>query len=378
MMTIPAPFLFHPDRIAARLTGLPALAAELKPAREGAASASFAGWRASARQIYKPLANIEGTHGFDDLLERVDHWLARGFGAKALRARDRASFRGSLAELGVADHFEARGFEVSGLDAAKADAQTADMGVELVDVKATVEVYSPVEWEGLEYFELDSWDTLRQLDLPYDYLFHFDVAKLQLVGPDVAYRQLHPEDLSRGLDTAAKRQRVLQPLFDAVVDELERGVGHVVVEQTDDELNISLRVELEHVRPLTDFEPRAGTHGGPGTGGYRPELIFRDVLDRALAKAARGQARTGAESLAVVIVDVSRLPLQSEFDHTSYQAMFREITDELLPSDAKLPVDVFALCRSRGWRSELHTYYAAWETDRVSRVECESLLGPLG
>src|SRR2546426_5488217 len=43
----------------------------------------------------------------------------------------------------------------------------------------SVEVHSPVEWEGLDYFKQDAWDTLRQLDLPYTYLFHFDVAQLQ-------------------------------------------------------------------------------------------------------------------------------------------------------------------------------------------------------
>jgi hypothetical protein len=112
VVTVPAPFLFRPDQVEARLTALPALAAALEPGREGAVSKSFPGWRTSPRQIYKPLANVEGTHGFDDLLERVDHWLARGFGAKALRARDRPSFRAALAELQVADHFEVRGFQV--------------------------------------------------------------------------------------------------------------------------------------------------------------------------------------------------------------------------------------------------------------------------
>src|SRR5262245_60933113 len=112
MTKVPAPFLFRPERVAQRLASYPALAREVKPRSEGCTSASFVGWRTSGRQIYKLLANVEGTHGFDDVLERIDYWLARGFGAVAFRSRDRGPFRAGLSELEVADHFEARGFAV--------------------------------------------------------------------------------------------------------------------------------------------------------------------------------------------------------------------------------------------------------------------------
>jgi hypothetical protein len=41
------------------------------------------------------------------------------------------------------------------------------MRIERDGLIATVEVYSPIEWEGLDYFKQDAWDTLRQLDVPY-------------------------------------------------------------------------------------------------------------------------------------------------------------------------------------------------------------------
>jgi hypothetical protein len=124
---------------------------------------------------------------------------------------------------------------------------------------------------------------------------------------------------------------VLQPLFDTVVDELERGAGHVLVEDRADELNISLLLELEHVAPLVESEPRPGYHGGPGIGGYRPELIFDDVIGRALAKAGEGQAHTG-DGLVVFIVDTSRLPLESEFGNESYQRLFDATLDKYFGS----------------------------------------------
>jgi hypothetical protein len=211
------------------------------------------------------------------------------------------------------------------------------MRIERDGLIATVEVYSPIEWEGLDYFKQDAWDTLRQLDVPYTYLFHFDVAQLQQMIGDV-YRPLHPEQLTRGLDTVEKRRAVLKPLFDTAVDELECGPGHVLVEDRADELNISLRLELDNVAPLVQFEPRPGGHGGPGIGGYRPELVFEDVIGRALEKAGEGQAHAG-DGLAVFIVDSSRLPLESEFGNESYRRLFDATLDKYVPSNGRLPVD---------------------------------------
>jgi hypothetical protein len=334
MTDVSAPFLFHPALVVERLKPTLALAAQLSPTNEGTESGAFVGWRKSSRQIFKPLANVEGTHGFDELLERVDHWIARGFGAKALRARDRASWRAALAELEIADHFEVRGFETRGLDQAKGQQQVADMLVERDGLVATVEVYSPVEWEGLDYFQQDAWETLRQLDLPYTYLFHFDIAPAQPIAGDV-YRPLHLEELTRGLDTLKKRRRVLQPVFDAAVADITRGAADVLLESHDNELNISLRLELERVALLTEFEPRPGTQGGPGIGGYRSELIFEDVIGRALGKAREGQASTG-DGLAVFIVDLSRLPLESEFRSEPYERLFAETLDAYFPRGGRL------------------------------------------
>jgi hypothetical protein len=42
-----------------------------------------------------------------------------------------------------------------------------------------------------------------------------------------------------------------------------------------------------------------------------------------------------------------------------------------------LPVDVFALCRSREWRTEAQTLYVVWDDTRVTREDCEALLGPV-
>lgn len=377
-MDIPAPFMFKPARIEKRLSRFPEIAKEIRPRTEGDESVAFGGWRKSRRQVMKFLANEEPEYGFEESLGRVDHWLGRGFSAAALRARERGIFRAALAELEVADHFAARGFDVAGLDATRAGQPTADMRVVRDDLAATVEVYSPVEWEGLDYFVFDGWDTLRQLDVPYDYVFSFDVTQREGLPPfEEGYRPLHPDELTRALNTADKRRRALQPVFIAALDQLHSGSGHVLAEHVDHALRLSMSIELDHVTPRTTFTPRLGTHGGPGFGGYRPESIFKAVVKRALAKARQGQALTGGDGPSVLIVDMARVQLESELSHEMYQRYFKETLTDLLPADATIPVDLIALCRSPGWRCELHVYWAAWESERIDRATCEALLGDL-
>ena len=374
---MPSPFMFDPLTVAERLHHLPNLAKVIRPGSEGEPSVAFDGWRKSRRQIVKLLANEEPEHGFEALLERVDHWLGRGFSARALRARDRPSFRSGLSELGVADHFEVHGFEVLGFDEGKDGEQVADMRVSRDGLAATVEVYSPIEWEGLDYLIGEGWDTLRHLDVPFNYLFRYDLRQSEVVPLVDGYRQLHPSELSAGLASSAERRRILQPIFDELRASLADGLDEWTIERTVEELNLSVSVALEHVQTATTFPLRAGVHGGPGFGGYSPEFIFCQALRRALAKAVEGQALSGDGGVSALIVDLARLPLESELSHEGYQRLFFEKIGEIFPSEGSLPVDLIALCRSRGLRSDMHTYWAVWDEDRIDRGTCEALLGPL-
>ena len=83
---------------------------------------------------------------------------------KALRARDRASWRAALAELEIADHFEALDFVTRGLDEAKGQERVGDMRVERDGLVATVEVHSPVEREGSTTSNCVAPPTLRPVD----------------------------------------------------------------------------------------------------------------------------------------------------------------------------------------------------------------------
>jgi hypothetical protein len=248
---IPSPFLFAPEAVAATLARFPALRAALPaPASEGAPSTAFAGTRKTPRQVYRALTYHDEMPSLAELLERVDHWLGQGWPATKLRSRARDQFRSALAELEVADHFEARSFAVSSGEAGKAGARVADVSVEGDGVRALVEVHSPVEWEGLDTFQGEGWDTLRNFDLPFDYHFSIDAKQRQRLG-ERGYVPLHPELLSRALAAPDARARVLRPLIDQLLEALaSEPSGDVAACCEVAELDLVVEIELSGVREL--------------------------------------------------------------------------------------------------------------------------------
>jgi hypothetical protein len=376
-IAIPSPFLFAPDAVGATLARLPALAAALPaPTGEGEPSEAFAGMRKTPRQIYRALTYHDEMPALAELLERVDHWLERGWPATKLRGRAREQFRPALAELEVADHFEARSFAVSSAEAGKAEASAADLIVDADDVRAVVEVHSPVEWEGLDAFQGAAWDTLRNLDLPLGYHFSFDARQRRPIG-ERGYVPLHPEMLSRALATPDARERLLRPLIDQLLAGLATGPSaDVVARHEDAELGLVVDIELSGLRQLDTFVPRSGSWGFDGLGGYRPELMFDDIVKRIARKAQRRQARSD-DALEVVIVDMSRVQLQSELVHeTYYRPRFAQALRQRFPDERQLPCDIIALCASGGWRQELTTYFLITR-EAGARSAAERLFGRL-
>jgi hypothetical protein len=307
------------------------------------------------------------------LLERVDHWLARGWPAMKLRGRARDQFRGALAELQVADHFEARGFGVASGEAAAGGARAADIVV-AGDVRAVVEVYSPVEWEGLEAFQEDGWDTLRNLDLPFAYLFSFDVKQRKPIG-ERGYVPLHPELLARALARSETRQRVFRPLVDEVGAKLAGEPAAVAARHEDVELDLVIDVELEGVRRVESYLSRGGSWGLDGLGGYRPEAMFDGIVDRIANKANEQQARSD-DAIEVVVADMSRVQLESELVHGGYRRRFADALNDKFGDVSRMPCDIVALCASRGWTREVMTYFLI-ARDAAALTAAESLFGAL-
>jgi hypothetical protein len=372
---IPAPFLFAPEAVAATLAGLPALRARVPaPDAEGTPSAAFAAVNKTPRQIYRALAYHEEMPSLGKLLKRVDHWLDRGWPARKLLGRARDQFRSALAELEVADHFDTRGFEVTSAEAAAGGGSAPDVLVDGKGLRANVEVYSPVEWEGLDAFQGEGWDTLRNLDLPFAYQFSFNTKRRQPIG-ERGYVSLHPELLARGLARPTARERLLRPLLDGVLDQLAAEAFEVGACYEDLDLDIVVEVELSGVRRVDAFTPRGGSWGFSDIGGYRPELMFDGIVERIGRKAERRQAQS-ADALEVVIADMSRVELQSELTHAEYyRPRFARALKGRFGDERQLPCDVVALCASRGWGQELLTYFLVARDD--AQPAAEQLFGRL-
>jgi hypothetical protein len=72
----------------------------------------------------------------------------------------------ALAELHAAEHFLLRDFTAKGQDTVKGHEPVPDIIVRGQGLELAVEVYNPLEWDGLWGLLDDLKDLLKNLDLP--------------------------------------------------------------------------------------------------------------------------------------------------------------------------------------------------------------------
>jgi len=369
-------FLFDPADVAKVLDRLPHLRSVIPdPAREGQESVAFQGMRKSERQLYRVLSNVHYEH-LDALLRSLDFCIGRGFTQPTmLRTRARSAFAAAVSEVYVAEHLLNRGFGVEGLDSEKG----ADTVPELVARKDSfaiaVEVYAPLEWEGLGELMDELTSGVKNLDLPFDYRFEARVE--QLAQFDAKHRLLliHPGTLARGLD-GKSRERIVTPLLDEVERRLSAGEREVRVAHEECPLNVRVRVELEDVEQTRERLPaRWGVSSPPGLSGYAPEGMFdRLVHRRVRRKAAKGQApRSGLAPLSLLVVDLARAQLTSELSQSGYRARFEQTLRERLGDDL-LGYDLIAFCESHSGAAYLQLHFLMSE-DAVGPAAGEALFG---
>lgn len=160
-------FLFHPDRVNRLLAVLPSLAKHLPhPATEGSESGVSDGWRITDRAIYRLLANPHYPH-LREGLRAIDNVIVAGMSLKELRnEKDRGNFGSFLAEALHADHFLQRGLAVA---RGAGDVGKPDLEVAAEEFTATVEVYSPRNWQARGDWVGNVIDALKNADVPYEY-----------------------------------------------------------------------------------------------------------------------------------------------------------------------------------------------------------------
>jgi hypothetical protein len=222
-------FLFDPADVAKVLDRLPHLRSVIPdPAREGQESAAFRGMRKSERQLYRVLSNVHYEH-LDALLRSLDFCIGRGFTQPTmLRTRARSAFAAAVSEVYVAEHLLNRGFGVEGLESEKGADTVPELVARKDSLAIAVEVYAPLEWEGLGELMDELTSGVKNLDLPIDYRFEARVEQLAQFDAEHRLLLIHPGTLARGLD-GKTRERIVTPLLDEVERRLSAGEREVRV-----------------------------------------------------------------------------------------------------------------------------------------------------
>ena len=215
-------------------------------------------------------------------------------------------------------------FGIAGFDGSKGRESVPDILVRGNGVAAVVEVYCPRAWPGLAAYTDAIRDRVKNLDRGIDFDFRIEHEQLDRFGPESQLLQLHPAELSGGLD-----EQTRLPATEALLADLEAGLEAGSPARARFELpaiNLVTTIELGSVSPASSPVPaRAGTVCGPSFGGYRPEAMFTDIIGRLIEKLRQGQAvGIVADAVPVLVVEMSQSELTSELRYPFYQREFEK------------------------------------------------------
>jgi hypothetical protein len=309
------------------LASYPALAAELKPEREGVKAEWFEHVRKSERQLYRVLGNTHYAH-LVELLEALDSCLTHGYKQpRLLRTRARSSFAPDLAELRVAEHFALANCAIAGFDYSKGGESVPDLVATTRDgFRVAVEAYCPMAFEHLDGFRDDLISAIKNIDLPFDLSFRLSFHQLHHFDDDQRLLYLQAGPLDEALRDGALGKTVAREFISELAERLDNPPSTISISREEPDLNLVLVLELERIEQTPDRLPaREGVISGPNTSPPNPEWVVAQVASQAEAKAAEGQALRVAADAAVLVVDLTESDIPSELRSEIYRKKFLEI-----------------------------------------------------
>jgi hypothetical protein len=261
------------------------------PAREGRESDVFGGWRITERAIYRLLANPHYP-ALREVLRAIENVIGAGISLKELRAeRDRGNFGSFLAEALVADHLLRRGLAVSrgrGTSGSKPDLEVTARGF-----TATVEVYSPRNWQARGDWVGTVIDKLKNADVPYEYTASVSMN---------AEVPMHSDELEKIID--ATGAGVLRRLDEDIAVLTASTAGKTWIYDHDG-APMSTSVKLLGVADNDEAPVRMIASSPPGDW-FQADMEFDDLLGKIVGKAGKAQATRGTGALRGLAVDASR------------------------------------------------------------------------
>ena len=282
-------FLFHPDRVARLPPFSPRWRRTCLPPRTKGAHQRLPGLADHRQGVYRLLANPHYPH-LREGLRAIDNDIRAGMSLKELRNEvDRGNFGSFLAEALVADHFLQRGLTVSrGGKTGK-----PDLEIGAGDFTATVEVYSPRNWQARGDWLGHVIDALKNADIPYEYAASVSVSTAM---------PMHSDDVEAIINETGAG--LLQRLSDDIAGLTASASGTT---WTYDHASkpMTTSVELLHVADNRTAPVRMIGSSPPGDL-FQADKEFDDLLDKIVGKASQKQASQGAGEFRGLAVDASR------------------------------------------------------------------------
>jgi hypothetical protein len=318
-------YLFNPQEIIKTLTDYEFLKKKLKnPEKEGFKSKSFSNLRKTQREIYRILTNLHYEH-LKTFLSNLNFCISHGWeNPRLLQTRLEFEFDSLASELFVATHFAKSGYNISCFDHSKGKNIVPDLLASTDSISLAIEVYSPRDWDGLEYYFEDLRLSVLHLDLPYNFNFKIKSELIRHFDNNGMLLFFDPWDFSEVYSHKTVRSQRINTIVSEIMYKFKSNRKKILYVVKELNHNILLKLSIDEIFPAKENPERHGVILQPTLTGYSPEGMFLNLVDKRInSKISRRQTHSINDcQYSVLFVDVSNLGYISAFKNSYYQKNF--------------------------------------------------------
>jgi hypothetical protein len=341
-ITLKIEYLFQPDEVNEIIQNHTCIKEKINnPSKEGTTSESFPLARKSSREIYRILCNQHYPH-LQELLKDLEFCMSKGWQQpRILQTCSMEEFNSLLSELTVALHFAKIGSEIKSYDDKKTQESVPDLMVVKGDLSCICEVYSPRDWDEVEYFKEDLRLSILHLDIPWDFDFSIRIDMKDHFDEKGNLKYFDPWQFSDCYVNSIYRSKKITPVIYEIGD-LFNNSTKIIKKIIDEPNNTITEIIFKQISPSQfDLPAREGSIIGPSLTGYSPEGMFDRLIQRRIrSKIKKAQTYTISDvDLRALFVDISYLGYVHQFYHTCYQKRFIESIKNYFDFDS-LKVDM--------------------------------------
>lgn len=331
-------YLFLPDQISEIINRHSCLKGKIDdPSKDGTPSSSFPAARKTYREIYRVLCNQHYPH-LQEFLYDLEYCLNNGWQQPTiLKTRSGREFHSAISELTVASHFAKIGFDITSFDEKKSQKLVPDLMIKSSFLSCLGEVYSPRNWDGIQYFKDDLRLSLLHLDIPWDFDFEITFEPAHNFDEKGNLLRFDPWQFSDCYVNPTRRSDQIIPVLHELTNMIQNSNNKKLSKKLVDEANNTVVDIIIHQIEPSKYElpVRHGVIHGPSLSGYSPECMFDKLIQRRIRSKINKRQTEAIHSsdLKVLFVDVSHLGYISEFNHSYYQGKFAESIEKHFGAD---------------------------------------------